>query len=62
MLGKIRLHGINGALRMNLTLASILVRNALFGEKRRVISAPQFYSFIAHKHALDALAGRVLDF
>ena len=44
-----------------LAIATVLVRDALFGDKSRGVIEPRLQLFITYKHLLDALSGRILD-
>ena len=44
-----------------LAIATVLVRDALFGDKGRGVTAPGLQWFITDKHLLHTLSGRTLD-
>jgi hypothetical protein len=44
-----------------LAIATVLLRDALFGDKCRRVMAPGLQLFITDKHLLHTLPGRILD-
>src|SRR5450756_1994878 len=59
--GQICSQRLYASLSMLLAIATVLVRDALFGDKGRGVIAPKLSPLIAYKHLLDALSGWIFD-